>query len=30
MGHALCYATLALGLVTMYWIWDYTKKFGKK
>lgn len=30
MGHALCYVTLAVGLATLYWIWDYSKKFGKK
>lgn len=29
MGHAVCYITLAIGLVTVYWIWDYVRKFGK-
>jgi len=29
MGHAVCYITLAIGLVTAYWIWDYVRKFGK-
>ena len=27
--HVFCYVGLAIGLATLYWIWDYCKKFGK-